>query len=236
MLNHQDAIQLPDPKAVPEFVDPAEWRKYCLETRAYYASQESGGPVLPEGQTLNTDETHTATDCNCCGNVGDDCEDLSVRYVTYGFLASLACCCVVLPGIMIYVGVNYYYCQDIFAPWLILCGVMSYLSCILFLCHWKENKTFSIKKVENKCKYGAILGFFGILVILWAWGFGRIFSVSESNLGMLDDPMMSDPECKLYLYEFPFWLTLFPFMFIFLFLFGFFCYASCICCCDNDDD
>ena len=59
-----DRIVLPDPKAVPEFVDPKEWRKYCHDTREYYAAQlpeeVCDGAPITEGliEPLNMSESH----------------------------------------------------------------------------------------------------------------------------------------------------------------------------------
>ena len=238
-------VQLPDPKAVPEYVDPAEWRKYCHDTREYYANQSQGnmqeevGVSVTEGviQPLNMSEG------KIFGKWYEDCSDTLYRYSIYCLLGLIAGCSLILPAIMLYVGVRFYYCDDIFAPWLIVGGVICYINCLLFFINWKENKTLNIRKVANKCKYWVFLVFSGITVIWWLLGFVRIFgpahrklrNSNSSDLGMYDDPMMEDPVCKFYLFTFPYWITLVPFIFIFLFIFLFLCYACCMCC-DNDDD
>ena len=238
----EDRIVLPDPKAVPEFVDPKEWRKYCHDTREYYAAQlpeeVCDDAPLTEGliQPLNMSESRTF------GYGYEDCEVVFVRYATYSFGGLLACCALFLPALMLYVGVNFYYCDDIFAPWLIIGGVICYMNCLLFLYQWNENRTCSLKKVVNKCKYFTFLVFSGIVIIWWLFGFVRIFSTGNTRrpdlgkeLGMLDDPFMRDPVCKFYLYTFPFWLTLVPFIFIGIFILLVFCYACCIYCGNEDD-
>ena len=231
-------VELPNPKAVPEFVDPAEWRKYCQETREYYANHGHHGEGEDEGHTQEDhgtrDESHTLT-----FSVPDRCdEDICVSCVTYCYLGLLACCCLVVPGLMIYVGIRYHWCQDIFSPWVIVGGILCYINLFIFILHWRENKTISLKKIlsrDKRTKYYLFLGLSLIIIIGWVGAFARIMNTFDGE-GWLGAPMMSDPVCMFYMHDVIWGITTLPFFFIFLFIFLFCCWAGYAGCCDNDDD
>ena len=117
---------------------------------------------------------------------------------------------------MAYVGIVYTYCDDEFSIWLIFGAVVILGDTILFIFYKCDGRDFG----ENSLT----LFFVGVSVILfiwWLWGFGRIFSGS-----MNEEPLLEDPDCKQYLYDFPFWLSLLPFIFLFVGMFGFIAYMS----------
>ena len=120
---------------------------------------------------------------------------LSVLIVSY-FVAA--------PILMLYVGIRYLYCNDLFAPWLIAGGVLHICTYMSLLLNYICQREFKFRGD----KFGIL--FFTILFITFIWyifGFGRIFSGS-----MNEETMMEDDVCKWYLYKMPFWLTLMPFI------------------------
>ena len=139
---------------------------------------------------------------------------------------------VVLPAMMLYIGITYDYCGDIFSTWLIVGGVLAYVDSFIFLV-WILLRR---KKKEDDITYTVcdlpcmpcFLGIFGvvsiILVIWWACGQGRMFSES-----MYEEPMMEDPVCKLYLFTFPFCLIILPYLLLFLGVCGCLAYIVCGC-------
>ena len=137
------------------------------------------------------------------------------------------------PAVLLYIGFSYHYCEDMFTIWLIIGGFLVYLDVGLFIGTWFANRTFSFKKVTHPCIYYTFIGVSLVVVVWWVFGFGRIFSParhpSPDNRGMLDSPLMDDPECKAYLYTFPFWLVLTPFMLIGWFFIFIFVIACCMC-------
>ena len=150
-----------------------------------------------------------------CGSSQAPSSTCSCKHcIKYLFFLVLLIFLIISPFLMLYVGVVYSYCDDMFSIWLILGAVLILGDAILFIfykCDGRES--------EKNC---VTLFLFGVLVILfiwWVWGFGRIFSGS-----MNDDPLLEDPECKQYLYDFPFWLSLLPFIFLFVGMFGFIAY------------
>ena len=102
-----------------------------------------------------------------------------------------------------------------------------YWNLCIFLC-----KTYKRLGFRN-CWYLIIFIFciiFSLLFFIW-WMFGvaRVLGPARSyqrgittELGIYDDPIMEDPECKLYMFTFPFWLSIVPFIFI-----GFFILFTC---------
>ena len=143
----------------------------------------------------------------------------------YFLLIPFTCFNIVVPSIMIYIGINYSYCDDMFSPWLIFGGIIVYADCLLFVfwrCLIKKRRVYDIHYTvcDFPCIRVALSTFVGVSVMFFTWwlfGFARIFSGS-----MLDDrvTMMEDPVCRLYLYKFPFWLSVFPFIFLFIGIFG----------------
>eukprot|EP00092_Neocalanus_flemingeri_P002633 GFUD01002820.1.p1 GENE.GFUD01002820.1~~GFUD01002820.1.p1 ORF type:complete len:173 (+),score=13.58 GFUD01002820.1:265-783(+) len=107
-----------------------------------------------------------------------------------------------VPFLMIYVGISYIHCEDMFAIWLLIGGVLCYIDLLILIV------AKALKTPENQAI--PYLAFFGILLIIliwWVFGFGRIFSGAMNR-----EPVMDDPVCKWYLYTFPFWLCLSPFV------------------------
>ena len=151
-----------------------------------------------------------------CEEEDDDSCPLCCTVLKYFLVLVLVCFFLVVPFFMIYVGVNYSYCEDLFAPWLLIGGVLCYVDYLILISKWPLKKFF---EVNTTYIYQVFLAFLVIIMIWWVFGFGRIFSGA-----MNEDPVMSDPVCKWYLYTFPFWLSLSPFLLFFLILFVFCCH------------
>ena len=164
-------------------------------------------------------------DEGCCQP--KDSSDMCFHRFMKFFLGVIVVCALVTPPFMMYCGVAYHYCDDIFPTWLLIGAVSCYieLSLSIFLC-----KTYKSLGFRN-CSYLIIFIFciiFSLLFFVW-WMFGvaRVLGPARSyqrgittDLGIYDDPIMEDPECKLYMFTFPFWLSIVPFIFIgFFFLF-----------------
>lgn len=145
----------------------------------------------------------------------DSCP-LCCTVLKYFIVFLLGCFFLIVPFLMIYIGVNYSFCEDLFAPWLLVGGVLCYVDYLILLSKWPL-KTYC--EVNTTYIYYVFLGFLSIIMIWWVFGFGRIFSGAMDN-----DPVMSDPVCKWYLYDFSFWLTLSPFVLFFLIVFVFCCH------------
>ena len=146
-------------------------------------------------------------------------------YVTKYFLIVLfGVYFIIIPGFCIYVGIAYSYCEDMFATWLIVGGILGYLDLSVYLFRRLLKRSFDEYRDDcknNDCLLGMINVVSAILLVWWVWGFGRIFSGS-----MNEDPVMEDPVCKEYLYRFPFWLTITPFPMLFIGLFGGICVTA----------
>ena len=139
---------------------------------------------------------------------------------------------IVLPAMMLYSGITYDYCGDIFSTWLLVGGVLAYLDSFIFLVwmflrrkHKMDDVTYTI--CDLPCM-PCFLGIFAVvsitLVIWWSIGQGRLFSGS-----IIQDPVMEDPVCKLYLFTFPYWLCILPYLVLFLGCFACFAYIVCGC-------
>ena len=124
------------------------------------------------------------------------------RALNYIFFILIISYFVAAPILMFYIGVQYLYCNDLFAPWLIVGGVLHVCTYLLLLLNFIDKQECNFFQDKN-----GIL-FFTFLFITFIWyvfGFGRIFSGS-----MNDDPLMEDEVCRWYLYKLPFWITLMP--------------------------
>ena len=123
----------------------------------------------------------------------------------------------VVPLVMIYIGVAYSYCDDMFSIWLAVGGFLCYADCLALL-------LLRCLKNMNKSFLYTLIGILSVaLLVWWVFGFGRIYSGA-----MNEETVMSDPVCKKFLYNFPFWLTLAPFAlillgFVFLIIYAVFC-------------
>ena len=146
----------------------------------------------------------------------DDSCPLCCTVLKYILVIILVCFFLVVPYMMIYIGANYSYCEDMFAPWLLIGGVLCYVDYLILISKEQLKRHFS---VNANFVYYVFLGFLVIIMIWWIFGFGRIFSGAMNT-----DPVMDDPVCKWYLYTFPFWLTLCPFVIFFLISFVFCCH------------
>jgi hypothetical protein len=149
------------------------------------------------------------------GSLDDDSPGCCYYVTKYFLIFLFSAYFILIPGLSIYVGVTYYYCQDMFAPWLISGGILGYSNLLLCLVRRFLKISFD---VQNDCLLYTICVLSAILLIWWVWGFGRIFHGAR-----LEDPVMKDPVCKEYLYRFPFWLTITPFIMIWIGLFGGIC-------------
>ena len=142
------------------------------------------------------------------------------------------------PAVLFYIGFRYQYCEDIFTLWLIIGGFLIYFDILLAGLSWLANRTFHFRKLSFSCVYYLFILLTVLIVIWWVTGFARIFGPARrpelNNKGMLDLPMMNDPECRAHLYQFPFWLVLTPFLLIGWFFIFLFIYACCTCCCSED--
>jgi len=116
--------------------------------------------------------------------------------VSYLFLFAYL---VIGPGVCIYIGFSYHYCEDEFSIWLIIGGFLIYLAVLLFISTWCSSG------------YGYHHCAFVLLVVIiffwWLYGFTRIPF-------MLEEPIMRDRECKYALFRFPFWFTMMPWIFL----------------------
>jgi len=52
--------KLPDPNSVPPGTDPVAWRKYCNDTREYYAKYKNPGNVAHEPSVSNPQDSQRA--------------------------------------------------------------------------------------------------------------------------------------------------------------------------------
>ena len=146
----------------------------------------------------------------------DDSCPLCCTVLKYILVMILLCFFLVVPFIMIYISISYSYCEDIFAPWLLIGGVLCYVDFLILLSKEPLKRNCN---VNTNFVYYVFLGFLVIIMVWWIFGFGRIFS------GVMNkDPVMKDPVCSWYLYTFPFWLTLSPFVIFFLIFFVFCCH------------
>merc|ERR1719471_261742 len=136
--------------------------------------------------------------------------------VKYFLVIVLVIFFIIIPAIMIYVGISFGYCQDIFSAWLLVGGVLCYLDFLILLSKWPLKKYCGI---NSTYVYYVFLFWLAIILLWWVFGFGRIFSGA-----MNQEPIMSDDDCKKYLYTFPFWLCLSPFLIFFIILFIFCCH------------
>ena len=127
---------------------------------------------------------------------------------------------ILLSSLMIYDGVRYRYCEDLFSPWLITGGVLNMLDVIFLLLAFKTCKTVSC------IAYGISFAIF----IWWVFGVSRIFSggIFKEQIHIENDVI-----CKWYLFWIPFWISLLPFLFIAV-VFCVWCYRDC--CCENYED
>lgn len=135
----------------------------------------------------------------------------------------------IVPFLMLYVGINYHYCEDLFSIWLILGGVLCYVDCFIFVIFMYA------RRGKEKCFscYCCIWFLFTLVVTCWwLFGFARVLaparniglSLRTGDFGIYDEPFMDDPICKFYLFTFPFWLTLTPWMLLGLL------FISCLVC------
>eukprot|EP00091_Calanus_sinicus_P018127 TRINITY_DN4035_c0_g1_i2.p1 TRINITY_DN4035_c0_g1~~TRINITY_DN4035_c0_g1_i2.p1 ORF type:complete len:194 (-),score=21.88 TRINITY_DN4035_c0_g1_i2:110-691(-) len=148
----------------------------------------------------------------------DDSHDEQCHRVTK--LIIFGAISVILPGVCLYVGISYHYCEDSNADWLIAGGCLGYGNLSLYLLR-KILQRYNIDCDKRDCLLGLILLLVSpAILIWWVWGFSRIFSFS-----IFDDPVMDDPVCKEALFRFPFWLSLLPFIMGFTYIF----YALCMC-------
>merc|ERR1719427_2523447 len=58
--NKQEGQKLPDPNAVPAGTDPVAWRKYCNDTREYYAKYKHPANMAQEQTTSNPQDSQRA--------------------------------------------------------------------------------------------------------------------------------------------------------------------------------
>lgn len=138
----------------------------------------------------------------------------------------------VLPAVMLYIGVAYDYCGDMFSTWLITGGVLIYVDSFLFL-FWMflrrkkkvDDITYEICNIPCSPCFLGILGAVSFAIVIW-WVFGHARILSGS---MVEDPVMEDPACRLYLFTFPFWLCILPYIFLFLGVCTCFAYIVCGC-------
>ena len=127
----------------------------------------------------------------------DDEESKCWKVLYYLFIVLIVSYFMTAPILMLYVGISYLNCDDMFAPWLIIGGVLHICTFLPLFFNFMN---------EQKCD----ILFFTMLFVTFIWyifGFGRIFSGS-----MNEDTIMDDEVCKWYLYKIPFWLTLMPFI------------------------
>ena len=142
------------------------------------------------------------------------------------------------PGVILFIGFRYQYCEDIFTLWLIIGGFLLYFDVFLAGVSWVVNRSFHFKKLSFNCVYYLFILVTVLIVLWWVTCFVRIFGPARrpelNNNLMLDPRMMDDPECRKHLYQFTFWLVLTPFMLIGWFFMSIFIYACCYCCCSED--
>ena len=148
-------------------------------------------------------EAYNTSDC-CC-SIG------FCKIIEFFYVLCLVCFFLVVPFLMIYVGVNYQWCEDGFADWLLIGGFLLYAGVLMFIARWSFAK-YHCHGGKTTC---VTIAFFIILVnILGGLGVG---------LGMMDrrdeDPD-EDPECRLYLFKFPFLLMLSPILIFIIILCG----------------
>ena len=107
-----------------------------------------------------------------------------------------------VSSLMVYVGVRYNCCEDIFSPWLITGGVLNIVDVILLLLVLITSKEWIIIFA-----YLISLAIF----IWWIFGLSRIGSgyILKEQIHIKDNPI-----CKWYFYWIPLWLTLMPFLII----------------------
>ena len=114
---------------------------------------------------------------------------------------------VTAPILMLYFGEKYFYCNDIFAPWLIVGGVFHVFTYISFFVNYMNRQQGDASGGENDGKLGIRFLLLLFITIIWyIFGVGRIFtgSINEEN------KVVEVDICKWYLYNVTFWLTLSP--------------------------
>ena len=187
------------------------------------AERESEMQPINMGEECQDDEVES-----CCqyGKYSDLCSHYIKSYwlkvLMFLYILSLLCFLLVGAFFMIYIGINYNYCQDMFTYWLVIGGVLCYITIGIFCIMMIIDQDTRYKS----CIYLAFFGFLLLILIWWIFGFGRIYSGSMNR-----DPVMDDPVCKWYLYTFPFWLTLAPFALLFI---G--CLAGCCIFLASDEE
>ena len=133
---------------------------------------------------------------------------------------------ILLSSLMIYVGVQYSYCEDRFSPWLITGGVLSMVDVLFLLLALKTRNACCCHETFARIAYGISFAIF----FWWVFGFSRIFSggIFKEQIHMENDLV-----CKWYLFWIPLSLTLLPFL-IFAVVFYVLCYKDG--CCENKED
>lgn len=139
---------------------------------------------------------------------------------------------IIVPCIMIYFGVSSLHCEDLFPIWLIIGGVLCYITLIIFVIYM----CMAMRKAAcTGISFYVFSGFSFLLCIWWVSGFTRlagsaryadIEKKAQEVKGIFGEPWVSDPLCKQYLLDFPFWLTISP-----LILFGLLGILGTIVCC-----
>ena len=131
---------------------------------------------------------------------------------------------------MIYIGVRYRYCEDLFSWWLIIGGVLNPVGSIFGLLALRT----SMKKLRCCNNLLCSFNFVMILAILaifiwWLFGFTRILSGQNGDWS----DIQNDGICQWYFYWIPVWITLLPWFIIVVVII-----KLCVedFCCDTDDD
>ena len=173
-------------------------------------SEETGGrPHVEQWVIDDLEAVPRSSEGDSSSSVCHDALDYFVYFLVGAY-------CIIMPGLSLYFGIAYYYCEDQSAPWLIVGGVLGYGNISFYLVR-KFLKRFIGDKIHDWL-LGMIIIVSIILLFWWVWGLSRILSGS-----ILDDPVMEDPVCKEYMYRFPFWLTLIPFIIVFFWMIGGLC-------------
>ena len=173
------------------------------------AERESEMQPINMGEECQDDEVES-----CCqyGKYSDLCSHYIKSYwlkvLMFLYILSLLCFLLVGAFFMIYIGINYSYCQDMFTYWLVVGGVLWYITILILIVKIYMDVSDSC---NYQCHYLVLIGFLSLIIIWWIFGFGRVYSGAMNR-----DPVMDDPVCKWYLYTFPFWLTLAPFALFFI--------------------
>ena len=115
---------------------------------------------------------------------------------------------ILAPFFMLYAAKIYFYCDDIFVPWLIVGGTSHIITYTLFLVNYVIRKQVDIDS-ENYSEIG--IRRFLLLILTIIWYIVGICKILNELIGGGNKKLEGDL-CKMYLYRVTFCFTITPFI------------------------